>query len=215
MLILVAIIAYLIVGYLLHLVVFPEKKPTLAEYFKPGLVFFSKAENAKQTVVKHEGGIVYCAVEIGPFASGPPKHVHGNFDEYFEIANGELTIWVDGKIVKLHPGEKLHVPKGTPHKPYNETADTIHVKGTVEFPEKFAFNLSQVYGVIDNDPSFGKSPKTILQMAMFSANGFDSQLVDGPPVFIQKAMTFLVVPMARLFGYKSYYSEYDARTRKM
>jgi hypothetical protein len=53
-----------------------------------------------------------------------------------------------------------------------------------------------------------------LQMAMFSANGFDSQLADGPPIFLQKLTTFLVVPMARLFGYKSYYSEYDVRPCK-
>jgi mannose-6-phosphate isomerase-like protein (cupin superfamily) len=211
---LVVIVAYLAVGYFLHLVVFPEKRPDLAEYFKPGAEFFSKTENVRQVVVKHEGGIVFCAPEIGPFAGGPPKHIHTTFDEVFEIANGTLTVWVDGKIIRLKPGEKLRIPKGTPHTPYNETGDTIRTKGTVPFPEKFAFGLSQVYGVLDNDPSFGKSPKTILQMAMFSANGFDSELAEGPPVFVQKVTTFLVVPLARLLGYKSYYREYDIRTRK-
>lgn len=211
---LISLMAYLCIGYLLHLVVFPENIPALSAYFQPGQEFVSKAENMKQTIVKHENGIVYCSSEIGPYAPGPPKHVHDNFDEYFEIANGELSVWLDGKIVKLKPGQRLHVPKGTPHKPFNETSETIRIKGTAAFPEKFAFGLTQVYGVMDSDPSFGKSPKTMFQMALFSANGFDSQLVDGPPVYIQKVMSFLLVPAARLFGYKSYYSQYDIRTRK-
>lgn len=206
--------AYLGIGYFLHFVVFPETKPTVSEYFKPGQVIFSKTENMKQTVVRHDRGVVFCATEVGPFAGGPPKHVHGNFDEYFEVANGELTLWIDGKIVKLKPGQKLHIPAGTPHKPSNETGETIHMVGLTAFPEKFAFSLSQVYGVMDNDPTFGKTPGTMLQMAMFSANGFDTDLVEGPPVVIQRMTNFLVVPMARLLGYKSYYQEYDVRIRQ-
>lgn len=206
--------AYLAIGYFLHLVVFPEAKPTASEYFRPEQVIFSTTENMKQTVVKHDGGVVFCSTEVGPFAGGPPKHIHGNFDEYFEVANGELTLWIDGKIVKLKPGQKLHIPAGTPHKPYNETRETIHMVGLTAFPEKFAFSLSQVYGVMDNDPTFGKTPATMLQMAMFSANGFDTDLVEGPPVFIQHITNFVVVPIARLLGHKSYYPEYDVRTRQ-
>jgi mannose-6-phosphate isomerase-like protein (cupin superfamily) len=208
------IASYLAIGYFLHLVVFPENKPEITNYFKPGDVFFSKTENIKQTVVKQEGGIVYCSAEIGPFAAGPPKHIHESFDEYFEVANGELSVWVDGKVVKVKPGQKLHIPKGTPHKPFNETSDTIHMNELAAFPEKFAFGLSQIYSVMDNDPSFGKSPKTILQMAMLSSNGFDSLLVEGPPIFIQKITNFMVVPLARLLCHKSYYSEYDVKSKK-
>ncbi len=85
--------------------------------------------------------------------------------------------------------EPNYIPKGTPHKPYTETADTILVKGTVAFPEKFAFNLSQVYGVIDNDPSFGKSLKTILQMAMFLTESNDILSCSDTTIRIQKFIT--------------------------
>jgi hypothetical protein len=146
-----------------------------------------------------------------PFAPGPPKHVHENFDETFEIANGELTIWVNGEVKKLHPGEKLFIPKGTPHQPYNETADTIYSKGTFAFPEKFAFHLQQVYGFMDKNPDFAKSPKTLFQMALFQGAGFDSYIVDGPPVFVQKTMSYVVSPLARVLGYKSYYKEFDKK----
>ncbi|MBX3254697.1 MAG: cupin domain-containing protein [Chitinophagaceae bacterium] len=47
------------------------------------------------------------------------KHIHTDFDETFQVENGELTVWVNGEIRKLVPGEVLHIPKGIPHKPYN------------------------------------------------------------------------------------------------
>ena len=204
---LILLATYLLIGYLMHAVIFPEKKPDISTYFKPGDVFYSKAEKVKQTVVKQENGYVYCSSMIEPFAPGPPEHVHGNFDEYFEVANGELSLLVNGEVKKIRPGQKLHIPKGTPHKPFNETADTIYVKGLVAFPEEFAFYLVQVYGLMDN-AGLGNSPGTMLQMSLIGHAGFDSYLA-GPPVAMQKVMGFLLSPAARLLGYKSFHPEYD------
>ena len=202
---------YLVIGYLFHLVIFPEKKPEISTYFKPGDVFYSKAEKASQTVVKKEKGFVYCTSTIEPFAPGPPVHIHTGFDEVFEVLNGELSMLVDGEVKKIKPGQSLHVPKGTPHKPFNETADTIHFKGATAFPEAFAFYLAQVYGLLDHDPSFGKSIGTMFQMSLLNQAGFDSYL-HKPPVAIQKVTAFLLTPAIRLFGYKSYYKAYDIRS---
>lgn len=210
MYVLIILVSYLSIGYLFHLVIFPEKKPVLADYFKTGKTVHSNAENFSQTIVKYENGLVYCTSEVGAFAAGPPKHVHTDFDETFEVENGELTVWINGEIKKLHAGETLRVPKGTPHKPYNETGETIKVKGIITFPEKFAFSLFQIYGLMDKDPELFHSPRAMLQMAMFQQAGFDSYLVDGPPIFIQKTTAFLLTPFARLLGYKSYYKEFEA-----
>jgi mannose-6-phosphate isomerase-like protein (cupin superfamily) len=201
--------AYLLIGYLMHRVIFPEKKPAIATYFKPGQQFYSKTEGFRQIVLKQENGHVHGTLEVEPFAPGPPKHIHDDFDETFEIENGELSVWVNGEIKKLHPGQVLHIPKGTPHQPFNETAETIKLKGSFAFPEKFAYQLPQVYGVMDNNPGFGKSPATLFQMAVFQDAGFDSYLAEGPPVFLQKMIGFLVTPAARLAGYRSFYPEYD------
>lgn len=208
MYILIAVASYLVVGYLFHLGVFPEKKPPISTYFKPGNVFYSKAEGFRQTVVKQENEHVYCSLDVEPFAKGPLKHIHTQFDESFQISNGELSVWVDDKVIKIRPGDTLFVPRGTPHKPFNETADTIHLKGSIAFPEKFAYHLLQVYGVMDNIPGFGESPATILQMSLFWSSGFDSYIAEGPPVFVQKAIGFLLTPISRLLGYKSFYKEY-------
>ncbi|MCE3281269.1 MAG: hypothetical protein K0Q66_6 [Chitinophagaceae bacterium] len=213
MVILVALGSYLLIGYFLHLVVFPEQKPEVSTYFTPGQVFYSKAEGFRQTVVKQENGRVYCALEIEPFADGPPKHIHTGFDETFALSKGMLSVWVDGKVVRLQPGDTLFVPRGTPHQPFNETADTLRLQGDVSFPEKFAYYLPQVYGVMDNVPGFGKGPGTVMQMSLFSSNGFDSYIAEGPPVVVQKALSFLLTPLTRVLGYKSFYKEYDIRSK--
>ncbi len=203
--------SYLVIGYLFHAVLFPEQKPDIATYFTPGDVFYSKTEKIKQTVVKQEKGFVYCTASIEPFAPGPPEHVHHGFDEVFEITNGELSLLVNGEVKKIRPGDKLHIPKGTPHKPFNETADTIYTKELIAFPEKFAFHLAQVYGLMDKK-GLGKSPGTMLQLSLMTHAGFDSYLA-GPPLMAQRVMGFLLTPAARLLGYRSFYPAYDIRKR--
>lgn len=199
---------YLVIGNLIHRVILPETKPDVATYFKPGQEFYSKAEGFRQKITKQENGFVHGYLEADPFAAGPPKHIHDGFDETFEIENGELTVWVNGETKKLHPGEVLHIPKGTPHKPYNETGEVIRVKGSFAFPEKFAFYLPQVYGYMDDHADFEKSPRTIFQIALFQEAGFDSYLADGPPVFLQKLTAVVANPLSRLLGLKSYYESY-------
>lgn len=209
MYVIITLSIYLSIGYLFHLVIFPEKKPKVATYFKPNVEFYSAVEGFRQRVIKQEDGIVYCSLQVDPFAAGPPEHVHSDFDEFVEIQNGELSLYINGEVKKIHPGDKVFIPKGTPHKPFNETADTIHLKGHIAFPEKFAFNLVQVYGFLDSHPDFEKSPKTLLQMSLFGSAGFDSYKGDGTPISAQKVVGFLITPLARLLGYKSYYEEYD------
>jgi len=41
---------YLGIGYLFHIVIFPEYKPDITNYFKQGDVFYSKAEGLKKKV---------------------------------------------------------------------------------------------------------------------------------------------------------------------
>ncbi|RYY65883.1 MAG: cupin domain-containing protein [Chitinophagaceae bacterium] len=211
MIILYCLGSYLVLGYLCHYVLFPEKRPDISRYFKPGQVFRSEAEGAIQTVHHQENGIVYCAAVIEPYAPGPPKHIHPDFDETFAVANGELSLWIDGAVKKIRPGQEVLIPRGVPHKPFNETGERIEVKGLVAFPEKFAFNLCQIYGIIDRDPALAHSPRMALQMALLQAGGFNATVVDGPPALIQKLTGFLLLPLARMLGYKSYYPELDPK----
>jgi len=203
-------IVYLGIGYLLHLIIFPEYKPDISNYFNAGDVFYSKEEGLRQTVLKQENGKVYCKIELEPHAEGPPVHIHTGFDEVFVGGDHPINIQFASEEKVLNPGGKLVIPKGTPHKPYNTNDSTVTLIMTedVGFPEELAVYLSQVYGYMDESEDNMKPPKVIFQMAMFNQY-FDSYLGEGPPVMIQMCLNFLVVPLARLIGYKSYYKKYE------
>ncbi|MEY3432137.1 MAG: hypothetical protein RL131_73 [Bacteroidota bacterium] len=209
----VIILCYVAIGYGLHLFIFPEKKPDVKKFFSPGDVFYSKAEGFKQTVIKQENGWVYCHVELDPHAPGPPEHIHTEFDEPVEIENGQMHIKYAGEEKVLYPGESFLIKKGVPHKFWNTSNEVIRVKGSMAFPEKFAFTLSQVYGYMDENPDFAKSKSMIFQITMMQQVGFDSY-VAGPPVFMQKLIGFLTTPLSRLAGLKTYYSKYDIHQKK-
>lgn len=207
-----SLLAYLGIGYLFHLVIFPEYKPDISNYFKPGDEFNSKKEGLRQTVIKQENGKVYCKIEIEPRADGPPVHIHTKFDEGFVGGDRPLNILVGKDEKILNPGEKLLVTKGTPHKPYNKSDSTVILTMTenAAFPEEFAVYLSQVYGYMDESEDNMRLSKIIFQMAMFTQY-FDSYIEEGPPVFLQKGLYFLVVPAARMMGFKSYYKKYEIK----
>lgn len=209
---LIGIVAYLAIGHLLHRVIFPEKIPDISTYFQPGDVFKSEYEGLTQTVIKQENGLVWCKVELAPHADGPPLHIHTSFDENFESGDKAISLVVNQDTMILQPGESYHIPKGTPHKPFNHTHEHMHLSmDKFAFPEEFAFYLNQVYGYLDESPENMKPPKILLQMALFTQR-FDSYLAyQAPPVFMQKTMYFIMAPIARLLGYRSYYEKYDIK----
>jgi len=52
---------------------------------------------------------------IEPPESGAGYHRHPTYDETFIICEGHYDFRLDGKLLKLGPGDVLFVPRGTPH----------------------------------------------------------------------------------------------------
>lgn len=42
------------------------------------------------------------------------EHVH-DFDEYFVVIQGEYTLGIQGRTIKLTTGQEYSIPKGVPH----------------------------------------------------------------------------------------------------
>jgi mannose-6-phosphate isomerase-like protein (cupin superfamily) len=211
------IAAYLVIGALLDRAVFPEADPGADYYPREGQVFVSQSEGFQQTVLKHENGLVWVELVLEPHAAGPPEHIHTTFPEKFIVAEGTLSLMVDGEKKTLRAGETLLVPPGTPHKPFNETDAPVVVRGPFApeyaIPEQFSVFLTQAYGFFDESEAHGRPPKALLQMSRFSPK-YDSWLA-GPPVFLQKGLYFAIGPTARLLGYRTFYEKYkpDRNTR--
>ena len=66
--------------------------------------------------------------EYGPSGSPPPKHLHPEQDEHFEVLAGELRARVDGEERTLKAGDTLDVPRRTPHQMWNPGGEPARVR---------------------------------------------------------------------------------------
>lgn len=90
---------------------------------KVGYVKESSTENGGVRSVIH-----------GIFISGAmaPMHYHTEFNESFEVLEGELTVWNNGQKSILKPGDKTTVKMNLRHKFKNESNQTVKVLITTE-----------------------------------------------------------------------------------
>lgn len=81
-----------------------------------------------------------------------PLHVHPETDETFFVQQGELTVFLNGELLTLGPGDYAFIPRGTPHAQGNRTnADTVVVLTMV--PGDFAgFFDARAAIVVDTPP---------------------------------------------------------------
>jgi mannose-6-phosphate isomerase-like protein (cupin superfamily) len=204
------VLAYVLIGALLDNVIFPEVEPGSEYYPREGQVFVSKGEGFRQTILRRENGLVWTELVLEPHAPGPPEHIHTSLPENFLVAQGTLSLLVNGEKKLLRSGESLLVNPGTPHKPFNETDSPVVVKGPLTpgyaLTEQFTVFLTQAYGFFDESESNRRAPKALLQMSRFSPKY--GLWLAGPPVPLQKTLFFVIGPTARLLGYRTYYEKY-------
>jgi mannose-6-phosphate isomerase-like protein (cupin superfamily) len=64
---------------------------------------------------------------LDPHMPGPPPHVHPHQEESFEVFEGTLDVFVDGRWTQVRAGETATVAPGRPHTLRNATDETIKV----------------------------------------------------------------------------------------
>lgn len=191
---------YFVVGGILFNHLFPSKKPNYSNYFKTKTEFSSHTEGMTNEVKKVENNLAYLKVTLKPMAEGPPEHIHNTFDEFFTVEKGTLSLKINGESIKIKQGESIKIPKGTAHKPFNETGEIVMLNDTkntnATMPCEFAHGLSQLYPAMDKYGA--KSPKVLLKLAALG-NDFDTWVPDAP-IPAQKLIRWLLGPSARLFN---------------
>lgn len=200
--IVIALAIYLLLGGILFNHIFKPSRPDFSRFFEKNRRFGSRLEGLTQEVKKIENDWAHCRVEMQAFAAGPPEHIHETFDEVFTVEKGTASILVNGEKKTLKAGESLLVPKGTPHKPFNETAEIVILNDATDrqatMPARFVYGLASLYPVMDK-AGILNSPEILLQMAA-QGNDFDTWLSE-VPIPAQKALRWLLGPTARLMGY--------------
>lgn len=137
-----------------------------------------------------------------------PNHYHVFQDETFEIISGNLTVLLDGKIIMLSAGDKLTLPKNTPHNHYNNDEIPVSYIHTVTPALDFDYLIENLAGLAADGKS--KNGKYGLVQELVSLKYLDSKtyLAD-IPLGVQKVLMNFIAPIGRLFGYRAIYKKYS------
>jgi uncharacterized RmlC-like cupin family protein len=199
------VVGYLALGNLWHRVLSPLPAPDPATYPVAGDRLVCASEGVEMHILDVRNGMVSLRAVLGPNAGGPPMHRHAGFDETFAPVKGVLHVELTDRIVTLHPGDSLHIPAGTAHRPFNpgQTPVLLESEAAV-MPLSFAASLVQLYHVMDHR---GHDPLAmLLQMSIIDPIA-DTELAR-VPVAVQKVMRVVLAPAARLLGFRNYHPEY-------
>ena len=159
-------------------------------------------EGLSLIVKKVENGWAYCRAELNAFAAGPPEHFHEHFDESFTVQQGTASFLVNGEKIIVQAGETIVIPKGVPHKPFNESAELLIMDDVTNqhpsMPASFAYGLANIYSAMDKIGN----PRSILNLLALAAQGNDFDTWDSKiPLGAQKTLRWILGPTARLLGY--------------
>ena len=149
--------------------------------------FFNPVINDTATFIKtsEETNGKYSLIEIDLYKSnGPPLHYHNAFSEKFEVVDGILYLQVGKEKKILKAGELALVPKGTPHKFYNETDNLVKFRITFQPGHLGMENFIKIIYSLAQDGLTDKKGKpknfahlaSILVMSDSNASGFLSLL---------------------------------------
>ena len=192
---------YLVVGNLLHHVVFPPPPPDPATFPRAGDEFGSVYEGFHQRIVDVVDGQVIAELTLAPGAVGPPLHYHRGFAEEFVVQKGTLHLELADGVLTLGPGESYRVEPGVAHRPFNPGSEQVVLASEEPlFPQSFAACLAQIYPRLD--AANGVSFSFILQLSVIDP--ICDTHPAGAPRPVLAAINLLLAPAARALGYTNY-----------
>lgn len=137
-----------------------------------------------------------------------PNHLHVLQDETFEVVSGKLTVWSEGQLKTLTAGEKIRLPKNTPHNHYNNEDSPLCYIQTVEPALDFEYLIENLVGLAADGKS--KNGKYGLMQELVTLKYLDSKsFLAGIPIGIQKILMNTLAPLGRMMGYRAIYKKYS------
>jgi len=133
--------------------------------------------------------------------SRPPLHYHPAQEEVFYVLAGELCVIIGGGRKTLVEGEKLIVPRGTPHTMWAENAgvrvdwQTRPALGTESFFET-------IYGLAQDGKVNSKGAPNLLRSAVILRSYSREFRLASPPQPVQRLFFAVLAPIGKLLGYR-------------
>ena len=149
---------------------------------------------------------------VGIFSAGnagPPEHFHPSYDEHFELLRGEFIFKINGSERSAQAGEKLTIPKGTPHTfrcvgavPGVAVVETRPAARTGEV-------VSTLFGMAHEGKLTPQGQPQLMQAMVIGSEYADDTVFTNPPPAIAIPIAKMLGPIGRLLGYRATYPKYS------
>ncbi|MBC8089886.1 MAG: cupin domain-containing protein [Phycisphaerae bacterium] len=151
-------------------------------------------------------------LEPGTYVSR--SHIHPAQEERFVVLEGRFGWRIGNKTGVAGPGETLIAPKGVPHNQWNagETPVRIYYEHRPALDSTEVFFETQ-FG-LSNEGKLTKSGDfPLLQGAVLLEEVCDFIRPSSPPVWLQKLVFPILVPIGKLMGLRARYARYALKVK--
>lgn len=206
------LIAYVLIGNFFHRYIFPEPEPDASMYPASGDVITNPFAGEQiiflKTGLETGGAFSLREFHLKPGGAVPRAHRH-EYDEMFKVIQGRLTLIWNGQEQILGPGDSVTIPAGDAHQPINRDTLELVTINRVSPAEKHDLMLAQTHGFLTEKAS-PRSKSEFFFQAMLFVDYYGTYTAD-LPVTVQKVLSFLLAPTARLLGYKTWRPDYSVK----
>lgn len=180
----------------------------------------SKAGDVYNNLVTGEHGFVRVGIEetngelvvsdlrVHPGGASLGSHIHREVDERFTVLARKIGYFVGDKKGILEKGDSANLPRGVPHDWWNAGDDEARVIVEIRPAARFEQMAITTFGLANEGKTNKKGMPNLLQLAVISKEFEDVHQVMSPPFWVQRVLFGVLVPIARLLGYKAIYPHY-------
>jgi mannose-6-phosphate isomerase-like protein (cupin superfamily) len=161
-----------------------------------------------QTAKDTNGRLLEMEADYAPFSKAPPPHCHPHQEEDFLILRGQMTVRMDGKIMILHEGERLHIPAGISHSMWNHSGQQASINWKTSPALDTEYFIETINGLIEDKKRNQQGMRHFLQMALTLKRFSREFRLTKISLARQRIIFALSTPVALLAGYKSHYKKY-------
>jgi quercetin dioxygenase-like cupin family protein len=157
------------------------------------------------------GQLLVVDLYLRPGAKVAGEHVHPGATEAFTTVSGRLAVRHDGRELEAVPGTRVQVGPGVAHEFWNPTDEEVWVVVEVQPGERLVQLIRQLFLAAQDGRTDAAGRPRPLHAAVLAREFGDTMRFTSPPPAVQRALSGLLAPIARLAGRRALDPEYLAR----
>jgi quercetin dioxygenase-like cupin family protein len=180
--------------------------------FRRGEVYENPATGIKAVILvgtdETEGEQLVVDLYARKCGAGSVLHLHPVIYERLTVVSGRVGLALDGVISIAEVGSTIEIPPGQAHRWWNAGIYEAQVRMDIRPAARFEDFMRNCIGLAQDGKTDPMGMPNLLQLALLAREFKDVIRFLKPSRFVPEVLFSLLVPLARLLGYKGSYSTY-------